>query len=65
MITIFICLAIIFGFSWAITCGILWLAAWCFGLVFDLKIATGVWLIFLLIRSLFNASSSSNKKEDK
>ena len=58
-------LAIIFGISWAVTCGILWLAAWCFGLVFDLKIATGVWLILLLVKSLFKAASSSDKKEDK
>lgn len=57
-------LAIIFGFSWAVTCGILWLAAWCFGLVFDLKIATGVWLILLLVKSLFKEASSSDK-EDK
>lgn len=63
MITFLVCLAIIFGFSWAITCGILWLAAWCFGLVFDLKIATGVWLIFLLIKNLFKSISSSNKED--
>lgn len=51
-------LAIVFGFSWAVTCGVLWLAAWCFGLVFDLKIATGIWLIIFLIIGLFKAAKS-------
>lgn len=35
--------------SWLITCGLVYLIALCFNLTFSLKIATGIWLILLLI----------------
>lgn len=39
------------AFSWGITCGLLYLIALCFDVVFSLKVATGIWLvIFCLLR---------------
>ena len=55
-------IAIIAAISWAVTCGILWLIALCFGLAFSLKIATGIWLVMFLISTIFNKGSSSTKK---
>lgn len=55
MILALFLIAIGLGIDWGITCGILWLAAWCFGLVFDLKIATGAWLMIFLVRTIFKS----------
>ena len=44
--------------SWAVTCGIVYLITLCFGIGFSLPIATGCWLIMLLISTLFK-----NKKK--
>lgn len=39
--------------SWGITVGAVWLIAKCFGLSFSLLTATGIWLIVLVLRSIF------------
>jgi hypothetical protein len=44
--------------SWGVTCGIIYLITLCFGIGFSLPIATGCWLIMLLISTLFK-----NKKK--
>ncbi|RGH54923.1 hypothetical protein DW846_01625 [Ruminococcus sp. AM36-2AA] len=44
--------------SWAVTCGIIYLITLCFGIGFSLPMATGCWLIMLLIGTLFK-----NKKK--
>ena len=49
--------ASLYGLSWAITVGLIKLITMCFGLVFNLKIATGIWLIIVFIQSLFKRSS--------
>lgn len=54
--------AITAGMSWAVTCGILWLITLCFGLVFNLRIATGIWLAMSLISVFLNRNSTSTKK---
>ena len=36
--------------SWGATCGILWLICMCFGLDFSLLIATGIWLILVILK---------------
>lgn len=40
-------------FSWVFTCAILYFAALCFAVVYSLKIATGVWLLLLLLSVFF------------
>lgn len=49
------------SFSWIVTCGIVKLITLCFGWYFSWPIATGIWLIVILIRSVFIQSSSSKK----
>ena len=41
--------AVMLGISWIGTCGIIYLITLCFGLTFKWAIATGIWLILLLI----------------
>lgn len=55
-------IAITAGMSWAVTCGILWLIALCFGLVFSLRTATGIWLAMSLISVFLNRISTSTEK---
>lgn len=43
--------------SWGITCGVIKLVTLCFGWVFTWKMATGIWLIMYLVRSVFNRVS--------
>lgn len=42
-------LLIVGGLSWIITCGLIKLITLCFGLTFSWAIATGIWLILMLI----------------
>lgn len=50
MILLFIILFIaLFAISWLLTCGIIYLITLCFGLTFSWIIATGIWLILLLL----------------
>lgn len=51
---IFIVLASEF-LSWAVVCGILKLISMCFGTGFNLKIATGIWLILMLLKAVFKS----------
>jgi len=44
--------------SWGVICGVIYLITLCFGIGFSLPIATGCWLIMLLISTLFK-----NKKK--
>lgn len=47
-------LALCYGISWLITCGILYLITLCFGLEFSWLTATGIWLVTILLKSIFN-----------
>ena len=47
-------IALCYGLSWIITCGIIKLVTMCFGLTFKWSIATGIWLILCLLKSNFN-----------
>ena len=54
-----ISIAILIGLgaiSWLITCGIFYLITLCFGLKFSWLTATGVWLIMVLLRSIFSVT---------
>lgn len=55
---VIIILAIGYGISWITTCGIIKLITLCFGWTFKWSIATGIWLIMLLLRSVFKSKSS-------
>ena len=48
--------ALIAGVSWAATCGIFYLITLCFGLRFSWALGTGVWLITILLGSIFGSS---------
>lgn len=41
--------AICCGLSWIATCGLIYAICYCFALEFSWLIATGIWLVFLLI----------------
>lgn len=47
---------ICYAISWLITCGIIKLITICFGLTFSWAIATGIWLILCLLRSIFSVT---------
>ena len=55
---VIIILAITYGISWITTCGIIKLITLCFGWTFKWSVATGIWLIMLLLRSVFKSKSS-------
>lgn len=44
------------GLSWAVTVGLVKLITLCFGLEFSLKIATGIWIVILILRSIFKTT---------
>ena len=50
MIIIFLLAAF---FSWLITCGVVGLVCLCFGLTYSWAMATGIWLVLLLLKSVF------------
>lgn len=45
-----------YGMSWIVTCGIIKLITMCFGWTFKWSIATGVWLIICIMRSIFKTT---------
>ena len=51
---VIVIVAVCYGFSWIVTCGIIKLITMCFGLTFKWSIATGIWLIICILRSIFN-----------
>lgn len=44
---------LILGVEWLIICGVIKLITLCFGWVFKWKIATGIWLGILILRTIF------------
>lgn len=51
----------IYALSWIVTCGIIKLITMCFGLVFSWGMATGIWLIWILLKSLFSNNVTIKK----
>ena len=45
-----------YGLSWIVMCGIIKLITMCFGWTFKWSIATGIWLIICVLRSIFNVT---------
>lgn len=50
-------LVIVLVFSWLVTAFVTWLISLCFGIEFSFAIATGVWLILLVLQAVFRGSS--------
>lgn len=57
IIVVIVILALTYGLSWIITCGIIKLITICFGLTFKWSIATGIWLIICLLSSIFKSNN--------
>ena len=47
--------------SWIITCGIIKLIAMCFGWTFKWSVATGIWLVMEILRSVFKSNVTVKK----
>ena len=59
-----ISIALLIGFgaiSWLITCGIFYLITLCFSLEFSWLAATGVWLVMILLKSIFNTTNKNKE----
>lgn len=54
-------LILIYGASWIITCGLIKLITICFGWTFKWTIATGIWLIILIARTIFSSHTTVKK----
>ena len=39
--------------DWIVSLGLVWLISWCFGWSFSWKVATGVWMVVLLLHDIF------------
>ena len=50
-------LAALCSVSWLITCGLVYLVTLCFSLEFSWAVATGVWLVMILLRSIIGGAS--------
>lgn len=55
-IFVILILTLAYGLSWIITCGIIKLITMCFGLAFKWSVATGIWLVMILARTIFNVN---------
>ena len=49
--------ALAYAISWVITCGLIAILFKCFGWEFSLAIATGIWIVICILRSIFSSSS--------
>lgn len=49
-IIVILILAVCYGLSWIVTCGIIKLITMCFGLTFKWSIATGIWLVMCILK---------------
>lgn len=57
-LAILILLAISYGTSLVVTCGVIKLITICFGVRYKWKIAIGIWLIICLIKPVFDRSGA-------
>ena len=49
------------GISWICTCGVIKLVTMCFGWTFSWGMATGIWLIMCLARTVFRSTTTVKK----
>ena len=50
-------IALVIGVSFLVTCGIIKLICLCFAWTFSWKIATGIWLGMMILRSIFSSGN--------
>lgn len=55
-LVVILILVLLYGVSWIATCGIIKLITLCFGWTFKWSIATGIWLIVCILKSIFNVT---------
>lgn len=60
-IAVLFLMAALIAFNWIVICGIVKLITLCFGWTFSWTIATGIWLVMILLRMVFAQSNSSKK----
>lgn len=62
MTAILFILVVIFCYaiSWIVTCGLIKLISLCFGFAFSWAIATGIWLVLVLLRSVFHVTVNNH-----
>lgn len=61
-IGVLVCIVVVIllcSVSWIITCGVIKLITMCFGLTFKWSVATGIWLVMALLRTIFKSSSGA------
>lgn len=58
-LVVIVILALAYGASWVVTCGVIKLITMCFGWTFKWSIATGIWLIICLLKGIFNVTVKS------
>lgn len=64
-IGVLLAVVVAYALSWIVTCGLIKLITMCFGLTFSWTIATGIWLIWLMLKSLFSNTVTVKKQEVK
>lgn len=47
-------LIVCYALSWIVTCGVVKLITLCFGWTFSWAVATGVWLVLCILKSIFS-----------
>lgn len=52
---------VLYALSWIATCGLIYLITLCFGWAFKWSIATGIWLLMIILRSIFSHSVTVEK----
>lgn len=60
-VVVILIVAVCYGISWIVTCGIIKLITMCFGLEFSWAVATGIWLIICILKSIFNVTVNNKK----
>lgn len=58
-VMVIIVLIACYGLSWIVTCGIIKLITMCFGWTFKWSIATGIWLIICILKSIFKTTNQN------
>lgn len=58
---IIVIIAGVYFASWLATCGIIKLITMCFGLTFKWSVSTGIWLILILLKSIFGKTVEVKK----
>ena len=56
ILVVIVIIAVCYGLSWIVICGIIKLITMCFGWTFKWSIATGIWLIMCLLQSIFKVT---------